>query len=163
MRSLSPYTHEPDERPAGSHADSPDPTAFWASKVLLTAVEFDSLGPRRAEMTAIELGDALGLHPVAPTDFFDALVAMGFLERNGDGGAGRYRKYALTGSSSTSAAPATRGFPQMLNSRLFGFWNGPWRRAQERPTTERGEAHRPHQCSRNGNGGLGEAREFLLD
>ena len=101
-------------------------TAFWASKVLLTAVEFDlftALGER--EMTAIELGDALGLHPRGTYDFFDALVAMGFLERNGDGAAGRYRNTPLTGVFlDKRSASYIGGFPQMLNSRLFGFWNG---------------------------------------
>ena len=42
-------------------------------------------------MTARELGDALGLHPRGTFDFFDALVALGFLERDGDGPEGRYR------------------------------------------------------------------------
>ena len=101
-------------------------TAFWASKVLLTAVEFDlftALGER--EMTAIELGDALGLHPRGTYDFFDALVAMGFLTRNGDGAAGRYRNTPLTAVFlDKRSASYIGGFPQMLNSRLFGFWNG---------------------------------------
>lgn len=52
--------------------------AFWSSKVLLTAVEFDvftKLGNRR--MT----GAKLGLHSRGISDFFDALVAMQFLDR----------------------------------------------------------------------------------
>jgi DNA-binding IclR family transcriptional regulator len=67
-------------------------TAFWASKVLLTAVELDlftSLGD--GSMTAAELGGALELHPRGTFDFFDALVALSFLERDGDGPDGRYR------------------------------------------------------------------------
>jgi hypothetical protein len=61
--------------------------AFWSSKVLLTAVElgvFTKLGDRR--ITGAELGAELGLHPRAISDFFDALVAMRFLEREGDSG-----------------------------------------------------------------------------
>ena len=57
-------------------------TAFWASKVLITAVDFDlfsTIGD--GAMTATQLGDALGLHPRGTYDFFDALVALGFLER----------------------------------------------------------------------------------
>src|SRR5438105_3413928 len=49
--------------------------AFWSSKVLLTAVQFDvftKLGDRR--MTGAELGEALGLHSRGISDFFDALV-----------------------------------------------------------------------------------------
>src|SRR5438477_13179908 len=61
--------------------------AFWSSKVLLTAVEFGvftKLGDRR--MTGAELGAELGLHPRAIRDFFDSLVAMRFLDREGDDG-----------------------------------------------------------------------------
>ena len=60
--------------------------AFWSSKVLLTAVEFGvftQLGHRR--VTGEELGRELGLHPRGIADFFDALVAMKFLDREGDG------------------------------------------------------------------------------
>jgi hypothetical protein len=118
---MSPVSDQLDPTPILQTA-----TAFWASKVLLTAVEFDlftALGER--EMTAIELGDALGLHPRGTYDFFDALVAMGFLERNGDGAAGRYRNTPLTGVFlDKRSAGYIGGFPQMLNSRLFGFWNG---------------------------------------
>src|SRR5215212_5796935 len=59
---------------------------FWNAKVLLTAVEmglFTKLGNRR--LTGPELGSELGLHPRGIKDFFDALVAMKFLEREGEG------------------------------------------------------------------------------
>src|SRR4030095_7846245 len=65
--------------------------AFWSSKVLLTAVEFDvftKLGGGR--MTGAELGAEIGLHPRGISDFFDALVAMQFLDREGDGPAAKY-------------------------------------------------------------------------
>src|SRR5690349_13194172 len=64
---------------------------FWGSKVLLTAVEFGAftkLAGRR--LTGAELGAALQLHPRAIADFFDALVAMKFLERDGDGPEAKY-------------------------------------------------------------------------
>src|SRR5258705_8199909 len=61
-------------------------TAFWASKVLLTAVELDLFTTLAdGTMTAPQLGDALGLHPRGTYDFFDALVALKFLDRDGDG------------------------------------------------------------------------------
>src|SRR3954447_26773307 len=66
--------------------------AFWSSKVLLTAVEFGvftKLGDRR--ITGAELGAELGLHPRGISDFFDALVAMQFLARDGDGPSSKYR------------------------------------------------------------------------
>jgi hypothetical protein len=55
---------------------------FWASKALLSAVEFDlftelAAAPRDAEA----LRECLGLHGRGARDFFDALVALGMLER----------------------------------------------------------------------------------
>jgi hypothetical protein len=100
-------------------------TAFWNSKVLLTAVElnvFTALGD--SSMTAEELGHALGLHPRGTYDFFDALVALGFLERDGDGPDGRYRNTPETALFLVRTSPAyIGGVLEMLNSRLFGFWN----------------------------------------
>src|SRR3954471_22165124 len=64
---------------------------FWHSKVLLTAVEFGlftKLANRR--LTGAELGAELKLHPRAIADFFDALVAMRFLDREGDGSDAKY-------------------------------------------------------------------------
>src|SRR5436305_1910760 len=64
---------------------------FWSSKVLLTAVEFGlftKLGAKR--ITGPELGRELGLHPRGVFDFLDALVAMKFLDREGNGPEARY-------------------------------------------------------------------------
>jgi hypothetical protein len=100
-------------------------TGFWSSKVLLTAVGLDlfsTLGERA--MTAPELGDALGLHARGTYDFFDALVALRFLERDGDGPQGRYRNTPETAAFLVKKSPLYMGgLPEMLNSRLFGFWN----------------------------------------
>ena len=101
-------------------------TAFWASKVLLTAVElglFTKLGD--GAMTAPQLGDALGLHPRGTYDFFDALVALKFLNRDGDGPQGQYKNTPETGAFLNKKSPSyIGGLPEMLNARLFGFWNG---------------------------------------
>jgi len=100
-------------------------TAFWGSKVLLTAVEFDlfsTLGD--GSMTASQLGNALGLHPRGTYDFFDALVALGFLDRDGDGPGGKYKNTPATAAFLNKNSSAyIGGLPEMLNSRLFGFWN----------------------------------------
>ena len=100
-------------------------TGFWSSKVLLTAVEFDlfsTLGD--GSMTADELGAALGVHVRGRYDFFDALVALGFLRRAGDGPQGRYRNTPQTAAFLVKQSPAyIGGMPEMFNSRLFGFWN----------------------------------------
>jgi len=100
-------------------------TAFWASKVLLTAVELDlftTLGD--GEMTAPQLGKSLGLHTRGTYDFFDALVALKFLGRDGDGSEGKYKNTPETASFLNKKSPIyIGGLPEMLNSRLFGFWN----------------------------------------
>ena len=65
---------------------------FWPSKTVLSAVElelFTQLGDDA--MTGEQLGERLGLHERAIYDFLDALVALGFLTRDGDGPTGRYR------------------------------------------------------------------------
>jgi hypothetical protein len=100
-------------------------TGFWSSKVLLTAVEFDlfsTLGD--GAMTATELGEALGVHPRGRYDFFDALVALGFLQRDDDGPDGTYRNTPETRAFLVKQSPMyIGGMPEMFNSRLFGFWN----------------------------------------
>lgn len=114
------------------HQRTPDPshimqtaTAFWASKVLLTAVEFDLFTLLdNTSMTATELGERLELHPRGTYDFFDALVAAGFLQREGDGAAGRYSNTVDTAAFLNKNSPSyIGGMPEMLNARLFGFWN----------------------------------------
>jgi hypothetical protein len=100
-------------------------TAFWASKVLLTAVELDVFTQLDDEpMTAPELGETLGLHPRGTYDFFDALVALHFLDREGDGPDGKYCNTPQTAAFlNRHSQTYIGGMPQMLNARLFGFWN----------------------------------------
>jgi hypothetical protein len=94
---------------------------FWGSKALLSAVElglFTKLadqGPLDAEA----LRGELGLHERSATDFFDALVALGMLERQ-DG------RYANTPSSEVfldrSKPSYVGGILEMANARLYPFW-----------------------------------------
>ena len=100
-------------------------TAFWASKVLLTAAEFDLFTTLGAgSMTASELGERLGLHPRGIFDFFDALVALKFLDRDGDGPQARYRNTGETAAFLDRKSPTyIGGMPEMMSTRLFGFWN----------------------------------------
>ena len=99
-------------------------TAFWPSKVLLTAVELEVFtvldeGP----LTAEQLGKRLGLHPRGWYDFFDTLVALKFLDREKDGPEGLYRNTPETGTFLSKKRPSyIGGLPEMLNSRLFRFW-----------------------------------------
>ena len=99
--------------------------SFWSSRVLLAAVGlglFTRLGARR--LTADELGGELELHPRGRRDFFDALVALGFLERDGDGPGGRYRNTEASAHYLDRSSPRyVGGILEMLDARLFRFWN----------------------------------------
>ncbi|MGE5241137.1 MAG: methyltransferase [Bacteroidota bacterium] len=98
---------------------------FWGSKVLLTGVElgvFTVLGDKA--MTGEQLGKELGLHPRGIWDFFDCLVALGFLEREGSGPQALYRNTADTGLFLDKNKPSyVGGMLEMLNERLFRFWS----------------------------------------
>ncbi|MEO6568518.1 MAG: methyltransferase [Opitutaceae bacterium] len=99
--------------------------SFWSSKVLLTAVEFGvftQLSNRR--LTGAELGTALQLHARANPDFFDTLVAMKFLEREGDGPQAKYSNTTEGALFLDQTSPHyVGGILVMLNARLFKFWN----------------------------------------
>ncbi len=99
--------------------------SFWSSKVLLTAVEFGvftRLSERR--VTGAVLGTELGLHPRGISDFFDALVAMKFLEREGDGSAALYYNTPAGALYLDEKSPRyVGGILTMLNARLFKFWH----------------------------------------
>jgi hypothetical protein len=99
--------------------------AFWSSKVLLTAVElgvFTKLADRR--VTGEALGSELGLHPRGIRDFFDALVAMQFLAREGDGSAAKYCNTPMGALYLDQKSPRyLGGWLVMLNDRLFKFWH----------------------------------------
>src|SRR5215470_12966682 len=98
---------------------------FWQSKVLLTAVEFGvftKLADRR--LIGAELGAGLQLHPRAIADFFDALVAMKFLGREGDGPQPKYFNTPEGSLFLDETSPRyIGGILIMLNVRLFKYWN----------------------------------------
>ncbi len=101
-------------------------TAFWPAKVLLSAIELGlftqlSAGP----LDGARLSAALGILPNRSADFFDALVAMGFLDREGNGAGAAYANTVETDLFLDRNKPSyAGGMPEMLNARLFGFWNG---------------------------------------
>lgn len=93
---------------------------FWPAKTLLSAVElglFTELAKQPADMETLRV--KLGLHPRSARDFFDTLVALGFLNRE----SGKY-----------SNSPAAElfldkhksfyigGVLEMANLRLYPFW-----------------------------------------
>jgi hypothetical protein len=97
---------------------------FWPAKVLLSAVELDVFSCLGASSkTAEELRAALGLHARAVPDLPDALVALGFLARDGDGPTARYRNTPETAAFLDRQSPGyLGGFLEMANARLYPFW-----------------------------------------
>jgi len=97
---------------------------FWPAKVLLSALELELFTKLDGTgMTALELQHALGLHSRANPDFFDALVALRFLDRDGDGSQARYRNTPETAMFLDRKSPAfIGGFLEMCNARLYRFW-----------------------------------------
>ena len=93
---------------------------FWASKTLLSAVEmelFTELARQPEDAEALQA--RLGLHPRSSLDFFDALVALGFLERRD----GVYSNTPSTDLFLDKRKPSyLGGLLEMANHRLYGFW-----------------------------------------
>ena len=93
---------------------------FWASKVLLSAVELELFTElAKHPETLEELSARLALHPRGARDFLDALVALNFLER---------RDGAYYNTPSTDLFLDKRkssyigGILEMANHRLYPFW-----------------------------------------
>lgn len=94
--------------------------AFWPSKTLLTAIElglFSELA--KGPLSREELRGRLGLHTRSARDFFDTLVALGFLHREGD----RYSNTREGDIFLDRAKPSyVGGILEMANARLYPFW-----------------------------------------
>ena len=98
--------------------------SFWSAKTLLSAVEvglFTRLGD--GSLTGAELQHALDLDERANPDFFDTLVALRFLARDGNGPGARYRNTQETAMFLDRRSPGYMGgFLEMANARLYPFW-----------------------------------------
>jgi precorrin-6B methylase 2 len=95
--------------------------SFWPAKTLLCAVElgiFTELaqGPKNLD----SLRQRVGLHPRAARDFLDALVALGFLGREGD-------RYSNTPETDLfldrKKLSYIGGILEMANRRLYPIWS----------------------------------------
>jgi SAM-dependent methyltransferase len=97
---------------------------FWASKTLLSAVELQLFTQLGAEsMSGEQIGERLGLHPRAISDFLDTLVALRLLDREGDGSDGQYRNTDETAAFLDKRSPTyIGGILEMSNARLYRFW-----------------------------------------
>ncbi|AGB26552.1 O-methyltransferase [Mycobacterium sp. JS623] len=95
---------------------------YWASRTLLSAVELKLFGvlSEAGPLDAEQLRERLGLHPRSARDFFDALVALGMLERTD----GRYQNTPHTDLFLDPAKPTyVGGIMEMSSVRLYGFWD----------------------------------------
>src|SRR5439155_11739411 len=117
---------------------------FWASKTLLSAVElqvFTHLGV--GAMTRAELGERAKLHKRGICDFLDALVALRFLDREGDGNAGKYCNTAETAAFLGQAEPHVhRRNPRDVQRPPVWILGWPHRSAPDRSAAERDQKDR---------------------
>jgi len=93
---------------------------FWGSKVLFSAIEmevFTELAKRAENLETLQ--GRLGIHPRAGRDFFDSLVAMGFLRRT----EGKYSNTAASDLYLDRHKPSyIGGILEMANQRLYEHW-----------------------------------------
>ncbi len=117
-------------------------TAFWASKTLLSAVElelFTRLADEPGDLDALQ--SRLNLHPRGARDFLDALVALGFLNRDESGA---YHNTPDTELFLDKNKPSyVGGILEMANHRLYGFWGS---------LTKALQTGEPQNESKSGNG-----------
>jgi len=97
---------------------------FFASKTLLSAVELGVFTELASQPTSADgLGERLGLHPRGRRDFFDGLVALGFLDREGDGPDAVYSNAPDSAQFLDRNQPTyIGGILEMANARLYHFW-----------------------------------------
>jgi hypothetical protein len=94
---------------------------YWAAKALSSAVELDlfstlAQGPLDAET----LRHQAGIHPRSARDFFDALVALGVLDRTDE----RYRNTPEADAFLDRGKPSyVGGWLEMSNAMLYPLWN----------------------------------------
>ncbi len=100
-------------------------SGFWRSKTLLSAVELEVFTRLDGEsMTGDQLASTLGLHPRATWDFLDALVALGFLDRDGEGKDARYRNTAEAALFLDKKSERYMGvILEMFNARSYRLWD----------------------------------------
>jgi len=93
---------------------------FWASKTLLSAIELGLFTALAEEpLDAQQLTARLDLHQRSARDFFDALVALGMLERED----GNYRNTPETDQFLVRGKLTyLGGMLEMANERLYPFW-----------------------------------------
>lgn len=102
-------------------------TGFWASKILLSAVNFELFThlAARKSLSGAEIKSILSLESSDRNvyDFLDALLAFGFLNREGIMETARYSNSPDTDLFLDKKKPSyIGGILEMMNDRLYSFW-----------------------------------------
>lgn len=102
-------------------------TGFWASKILLSAVNFELFThlAARKSLSGPEIKSILSLESSDRNvyDFLDALLAFGFLTREGIMETARYSNSPDTDLFLDKKKPSyIGGMLEMMNDRLYSFW-----------------------------------------
>ena len=102
-------------------------TGFWASKILLTAVNFQLFTKlaQKKTMKARDVKEILGLQCTDRNvyDFLDALTVFGFLTREGILDTAIYSNAIDADTFLDINKPSyIGGILEMMNNRLYGFW-----------------------------------------
>ena len=97
---------------------------FWASKILLTAVNMDLFTQLESKaMSASEIQESLRLHDRGLYDCLDSLVSLGFLSRKGLKDSAFYSNTPETSFFLDKKKPSyIGGLLIMANNRLYPFW-----------------------------------------
>lgn len=120
-----------DEREHVTEETEPSPeqimqvgSGFWPAKVLLAANELDLFTVLADDgLRASEIEVELDIHPRATRDFLDALVSLGFLEREGDGSDPRYRNTPDTDAFLNKNDPRyIGGALTIFNTLIYEHW-----------------------------------------
>ena len=102
-------------------------SAFWTSKILLSAIKFELFTKLAANqsMSALNIKTALNLHCTTRHvfDYLDALTALGFLQREGLLETAMYSNTRDTDTFLDKNKPSyIGGVLEMMNNRLYSFW-----------------------------------------
>ncbi len=98
---------------------------FFSSRALLAAVQLGLFSELSGDsLSGDELGQRVGLTHRSRTDLFDGLVALGFLQREGDGESGLYSNSAEAELFLVRSSPHyIGGILEMAAARLYPFWS----------------------------------------
>lgn len=97
--------------------------SFSASRILLTAVELNLFDVLVEPKTSEEIRLALDLHPRGFPDFPDTLLALGIIEREGDGPDSKYSNTPESAAFLVRSSPRYMGGMMMMCAhRLYSFW-----------------------------------------